>query len=396
MQKPINELISGKKCMSSEKIVERFLNSFFIQFQLSSMLRMLPIKKKRVLLFRLVLLLWLVSNSLCFTDFKRIAQTTMLEVPNSWLDTKTEVLLCTMIGKEAPHLAEWVAYNRLIGVSRFVLFELSTDEATRSVLKSLSYSHDLISVNETTWLTQDQLKLIHLANWTNNGDYHAIAAQICQTLATRLAWWVLVIDPDEFIVMNNPQNFGKWLTGLRTTDNVGAVILQRNTHGTNGHKIRPQKLLTLEAYPKMMYEDEAWAKLVTYVPAVVIRHNHFVRFGDPKYKCITVDGRSVDACEHPETKITRSPDSSFFIAHMISRSWQECVEKNGKSGVSNWRRASVGDLTRVFAEVFCIRFIQSAPKKNTPRLITEQLARRVREEMAANHEHQIERRTKLL
>ena len=105
------------------------------------------------LVLKLVLLSGVLTATLCCVqpNVKRVAQTIEWGLPPKLLAEKSEVMMCAMIGKEAPYLTEWLAYHRLIGVSRFLLFELNTDNATRAVLKSLSHAAEVVSVPETAW-----------------------------------------------------------------------------------------------------------------------------------------------------------------------------------------------------------------------------------------------------
>lgn len=290
-------------------------------------------------------------------------------------------MMCTMIGGvEAPYLAEWITYHALIGVTKFVLFEMNGSDAMREALWPFVRSGLVVLLPEGAFLPEVPLDPAKGENPSKKSIFHGFVISQCHDIAKEHARWLLVIDPDEFVVGEEPERFASWLTQLEASNDVGAVTLFRTAFGANGHKTRPEGLFALEAYTQPGYAETAFPKLVTFTDAVHLRRNHQTSFNDPRFRCLSVDGRLVASCADPGAYVKQST-SGYYLAHFLSRSYQECLSRNSWGLISRWRVEQFGSGNKSFAESFCQAYFSSTKKSSQRQLITPQLAQRVREEV---------------
>ena len=94
------------------------------------------------------------------------------------------VTAVTCVKNEGPFLLEWIAFNRVIGVTDFLFYSNDCTDATDRLLDQLQ-AHDLL------W---------HLPNPAQGRNYQmeALKDAAKQTLVTE-ADWVWIADVDEFL-----------------------------------------------------------------------------------------------------------------------------------------------------------------------------------------------------
>ncbi len=127
------------------------------------------------------------------------------------------VLLISALRDEGPHLAEWVAHHRAIGVTDFLLFSNDCSDGTDAML-------DLLA----------SMGVVHLRNEVRPG-------KSVQWTALRAGWrhdlrkaadWVVTIDSDEFINLRAPlKTLGDLVARVPEAD---AVVLPWRLFGHAG------------------------------------------------------------------------------------------------------------------------------------------------------------------
>lgn len=111
------------------------------------------------------------------------------------------VAICMMFQNEAPFLAEWIAYHRLIGVSHFYLYDNASTDNFWEVLEP--------------YVKSGVVELFHLENTSSSVHAHNKLQQYAYTHALGLAEnkqrWLAIIDSDEFICMPKEKSLPKFL-----------------------------------------------------------------------------------------------------------------------------------------------------------------------------------------
>ena len=129
------------------------------------------------------------------------------------------VLLASALRDEGPHLLEWVAHHRAIGVTDFLLFSNDCSDGTDAMLDALA-----------------PVGVVHLRNDPPPG-------KSLQWNAFKIAWrqdlrkaadWVLAIDSDEFVNLRAP--LGSLADLVAAAGDADAVVLPWRLFGHNGER----------------------------------------------------------------------------------------------------------------------------------------------------------------
>jgi hypothetical protein len=132
------------------------------------------------------------------------------------------IVVCAVLQDAAPGLLEWIAFHRLIGVDRFVLYDLgSTDGADRLIARS-RFNHQATVID-----------------WSHNDGPEAAYADFVANHANHFTW-AAVIAQDEFL---HPLETDTIRSLLPRYDGFAAVLLQRLTFVASDHQARPGQLV---------------------------------------------------------------------------------------------------------------------------------------------------------
>lgn len=144
----------------------------------------------------------------------------------------SKFLLVTTVKDEGPFILEWVAWHRLCGFDRIMIFENNSSDLTRRSLKVLR-NHGLIDF---------------VPNDRGRGSPQVRAyKRAAQTEAYAETDWCLTIDGDEFFV----SHVGKGTVG-ELVDRVGdvdSVLINWRNFGSSGH-LEMSDALTAERFTR--------------------------------------------------------------------------------------------------------------------------------------------------
>jgi hypothetical protein len=223
-----------------------------------------------------------------------------------------------MFRNEAPHLKEWIEYHKMMGASRFYLFDNESIDNPLSVLESYINDGSVIFRHlgdaeiEKLSETYGQMPKSHIA--------HHLALDQCRMTAK----WVAIIDIDEFIFPKIDATIPKFLQ--RLPSNAAQVLLGWHCFGSSGHKIRPTGL-TIESYLwRGQIDDSRAFKAITNPRSIVVDKNHFHAIAG---KTVDENGRVIRHKMHEYG----APSEICPINHYITRSRSECLSKCRKNSI---------------------------------------------------------------
>ena len=251
-----------------------------------------------------------------------------------------QVTLCTIIGNEAPYLVEWIAYHNLLGVTKFVLYDLLSKDGSRQVVSPLVRSGLVDWIPQSKWQPNVSEGMLAKVGWESLGS-QLFQIETCRKHSSASSTWMLVIDPDEFIIGDRPfDNFIPYLQDHAKLKH-GGIYFQRLFFGTNGHVKPAPDELPLEASTNLAYHTASYGKLITLNDATIpntrsVHHASFKRDN----MCVDVEGILSPQCTDPRQKnYLRYPvkTSPYYIAHFVTRSLDECYKRNTSPGLSTWR-----------------------------------------------------------
>ena len=145
------------------------------------------------------------------------------------------IAICAVFQDAAARILEWVAFHRLIGVDRFVLYDLGSTDGTAALLARSRFGHQATVID-----------------WARNDGPAAALADFVANHANRFTW-AAIIELDEFL---HPIDTDTIRSLLPRYDRFSAVALRRLSFVTSGQQIRPGQLV-IGSYTSREPDDPA-------------------------------------------------------------------------------------------------------------------------------------------
>jgi Glycosyltransferase family 92 len=224
-----------------------------------------------------------------------------------------DLAICAIFRDEARYLAEWVAFHRLQGATRFYLYDnLSTDDWEAAIGEEIASG----IVEATSWPhVPGQLE----------------AYDDCLVRHRNHARWIAFLDIDEFLFSPT----GRRVTDiLHDFDTHPGVLVNWRMYGTNGRTSPPDGLV-IESYPMRAadnYFANALTKSIVYPRMALGCRPDTVHY-------FRLRGNPVGEDGHPALKQTREPPTADLlrINHYYAKSDVEFERKslrpNARDGV---------------------------------------------------------------
>jgi hypothetical protein len=280
-----------------------------------------------------------------------------------------KITMCTIIGNERDHLIEWIAYHEMLGVSQVLLYDLHGSDDSRAIVQPLVDKGLVRWYTVDEWrplVSKEQMKMLY---WEMSGAQER-QISMCMQEAAKNSKWTLVIDPDEFIVGDDPLGFSSWLDDI-TASNPAGIYFNRVFFKDNGYLDQPPGSLTLATYGGTpLPGTAAFGKLLSNNDYLVPRSVHFMQPPPGATPCLDVKGAISAPCNTPHTRRenARFPGAEaylhpYYVAHFVSRSLNSCIQRTSGAGASTWRLKFFGDDT---AASFCQRYHSTEQERGGP------------------------------
>jgi hypothetical protein len=131
------------------------------------------------------------------------------------------IVICSVLQDAAPGILEWIAFHRLVGADRFVLYDLGSTDGTAALVARSRFGHQAAVID-----------------WTRNDGRAAAYADFVANHASSFTWAAIVAQ-DEFI---HPLDTDTIRALLPRYDGFSAVVLRRLTFVASGHQTWPGQL----------------------------------------------------------------------------------------------------------------------------------------------------------
>lgn len=234
-----------------------------------------------------------------------------------------------MVRNEAPYMAEWIEFHRMMGVNHFFIYDNGSNDGTVELLSS--YVDD---------------GLVTLVNWADflkgwegvagtNGRTQKLAMLHCIANFGHLVEWMAFIDADEFLF---PTTAGSVAEVLREYEDIDSLSVYWHMFGTSGHVRKPAGLVT-ENYTQRLRQPRASCKHLSRVKTIVrpsavrgVHNTHvfILRHGYPE--SWTEHRQRIGHADH--RLATRSTDV-LRINHYYSKSLAEYRERRSVPSVGH-------------------------------------------------------------
>jgi len=222
-------------------------------------------------------------------------------------DRKPSLAIVTCIKDEGHDLVEWLCFHRQIGVSRFVIYDNLSTDATAAILDAVPF--------------RDEIVVHRIAD---ESAQKAAFADAIKRYRDELDW-VAFIDGDEFIVPLGEVSLIDKLAELGEQGVDGFGIHWR-IFGSSGHKVRPRGLVTRSFLRRARdgFRPNRHVKSVVRLAAVqAMVTQHYFRVAG-RY---LLDGGIEPPADFKGIAKTASYTQGFAIHHYITKSHAQCLEK---------------------------------------------------------------------
>lgn len=139
------------------------------------------------------------------------------------------VTLCAIARNEGPYLLEWIAWHRLAGMERIVIYSNESDDGSDDLLARLG-----------------ALGIIDYRPWPGVEGRSSQLAAYQDAVVRCETRWIAFLDLDEFLNLKNNATVGDFLAGLPA--DTGAVGINWRVFGSSGH-LDKQPGLVMERFP---------------------------------------------------------------------------------------------------------------------------------------------------
>lgn len=138
--------------------------------------------------------------------------------------------VCLYVRNEERDIAEWLAYQHVIGFDTCIVYDNGSDDRTAEIVHQAS-------------LTQD----IRLVEWSSTDKYSHIQSYMdCIARFGSTFEWIAFFDADEFLVLRHQASVKQFLAAHAQ---ASAIAINWAFFGSNGHHSL-SKELTLEAFTR--------------------------------------------------------------------------------------------------------------------------------------------------
>lgn len=232
--------------------------------------------------------------------------------------------ICALIRDEAPYMAEWLEFHRLVGVSRFVLYDDHSTDGTRNVILEHDRGDITLYHHGPAWDSPEYDGISMPMGWHTYLQARAFA-HYDQHHGPE-TFWCAYIDPDEYLFHESID----WLpTALEPFEDECGLVVNWLIFGSNGHQTHPPGL-TIENYTRRAIpgEPEPWGRHVKPIVHTTRRR----RWGPNGSHCPVFDDGCwpVDQLHRPNpwSMTPCAPTSlAFRLHHYYHRSQEEAAAK---------------------------------------------------------------------
>ncbi len=229
--------------------------------------------------------------------------------------------ICAIVRHEAPYIAEWIEFHRLVGVQRFYLYDDASDDDTVEIINRRNRGDIVLE----PWKYDPAC--VCRARVPFRKTHQVIAYNDCIRRRADETTWCAFIDADEYLYHGTEDDIIEPLCEDIEMAGESALFVNWLIFGSNGHATKPDGL-TIESYTKrgqcghpVPYGHHG--KLI----ARLDRLGQFGAFGS--HNAAFISGHAVDEKGRPIAAATNARPSAdrWRLNHYYHRSADETVAR---------------------------------------------------------------------
>ena len=139
-----------------------------------------------------------------------------------------KIAIVGIVKNEGPYLKEWIEYHKLLGVSKFYIYDNASTDNTADILKE--------------FIEDGSLRYQYVSGVAHQMDVYNAALEI----ARKNEEYLLFLDADEFVFLqNNSANLLESVQKIfRKDSHIGGIAINWLVFGSANHKEKPKGLVT--------------------------------------------------------------------------------------------------------------------------------------------------------
>jgi hypothetical protein len=246
--------------------------------------------------------------------------------------------ICCIVRDEAAYIAEWVAFHRLVGVSRWFVYDDRSEDDTLAILGRMDRGDLTIHAYQEGWHSEPYYAPGDIAlPWRDRPQccaYNHCARHHAGD------FWCAYLDVDEFLFHTAVDSLPEFLEQFESNPGVVANWL---VFGSSGHSTRPPGL-TIEAYTRRGHvgQPNPWGRHVK----TIVNMSHQHTWGPHGSHTPVFAEWQVDQHGRPNPwSMTDHPsDSGLLVNHYYHRSAAEAAFKatrDDRNAPAGWKQSAV-------------------------------------------------------
>jgi glycosyltransferase involved in cell wall biosynthesis len=220
--------------------------------------------------------------------------------------TDLSIALCGIVRNEIRGIIEWLAHNKVLGFTDFVIYDNESTDGTSEVLQALDEAGELIRIE-----------------WPHAVGVNPQIMAYDHMRKSSTVDWIAFFDADEFLFLRHDDSISDFLK--RFGDDVGAIAVNWVPFNSNGQdRFRPAPVIerfTESLLPSARYSHSI--KCIGRRVAISGNHIHSVSLRRGRY--VTSSGEDVVFLSRTKSK---TPDVAVAaLHHYMVKSLEEFEEK---------------------------------------------------------------------
>jgi glycosyltransferase involved in cell wall biosynthesis len=226
---------------------------------------------------------------------------------------RPKVAACIMVKNEGQSLAEWLAYNIVLGFDEILVYDNASTDSTAAIVRRAR-------ANDSR---------VRYFRWPDVPGQSPQVPAYNDALQRTTADWVAFIDIDEFIVLKEHDSIGDFLADF--DEDTGAVCIHWLVFGSSGHETHDDDDLVIRRFTQCARPDFSVNRHVKSIvrPSAVRRMLvHAPELSRGQYRSsngrvitLSVFARAVPVVDHPAQ-----------INHYVLKSREEYRVKTARGG----------------------------------------------------------------
>lgn len=239
--------------------------------------------------------------------------------------------LTSCIKNEGPHVQEWLAYYKSIGVEKFYIYNNMSTDDTEDKINDLHFRKDIVLIDYDT----------------DNPNKQGLAFQRSKDRYGPNTEWMIYCDSDEFFMLTEPQDLKEYLQKYEQFSGLGAAW---QIYGSNNKILRPEGLC-LENFvrkAKQEWDPNFHVKVIVKPKDIVPKHTRtgYVtpHMWSTSKGIVNENGEVID--DRDEGRIKKISIDTIRVNHYFNRSYEDWIEKRrrGRATIKEKRPIEMFDI----------------------------------------------------